>query len=155
MAACSSANVTAPGPEYLLQVTVGAGPVSTGGACMPRPPRPGCGWSPYPAQPRRYVLPPNTVTRSIPAMPVSDALGAALALDTAALPIIGVNTRALPTVPNSSRRLNLEFVKWSFMASRLQYIIVVPGRIVSAYSRGVRDLKVAGTQLLVVWASLA
>src|ERR1035438_4692672 len=136
MAACSSANVTAPGPEYLLQVTVGAGPVSTGGACMPRPPRPGCGWSPYPAQPRRYVLPPNTVTRSIPAMPVSDALGAALALDTAALPIIGVNKRALPTVPKSSRRLNWEFVKWSLMASRLQeYDITLRAQIVRAYRK--------------------
>src|ERR1022692_4075855 len=140
MAECASANVTAPGPVYLLQLTVAAGPVSTGGAGMPLPPRPGSGWSPYPTQPRRYVLPPNTVTRSIPAMPVSDALGAALALDTAALPIIGVNTRALPTVPNSSRRLNLEFVKWSFMASRLQeYDIILPRRIVSAYSGGVRE----------------
>jgi hypothetical protein len=61
-------------------------------------------------------LPPNTVTRSIPATPVSGAVGAELAaaasaLDTAALPNSGVNTRAFPTVPNSSRRLNLEFVK--------------------------------------------
>src|ERR1039458_6548981 len=69
-------------------------------------------------------------------MPESAAPGAALALDTAALPIIGVNTRALPTVPKSSRRLNLEFVKWSLMASRLQeYDITLPGRIVSAYRK--------------------
>src|ERR1017187_6567966 len=69
-------------------------------------------------------------------MPVSSAPGAAFALDTAALPMSGVNTRALPTVPNSSRRLNLEFVKWSLMASRLQpYDITLPRKTVSAYRK--------------------
>ena len=78
MSALASANVTSPGPDSLVHTAVAAGPVGAGGggavgvACGPRG-RSGRRGSPYPAHPRKYVLPGRTVTRSAPAIALNGA----------------------------------------------------------------------------------
>src|SRR5262245_45745941 len=52
-AAFASANVTFPGPDTLLHLVRGVGPVGAGAVAPPRPPRPGLGGAPYPAHPFR------------------------------------------------------------------------------------------------------
>src|SRR5207248_2271445 len=105
-------------PERLVQLTVGAGPVGAGGAISGVAAGrggPGRGGSPYPAHPRRYVLPGSTTTRSTPAMPLTtaSAIGAAKAASgrITASSSLGNNTAAaaaMPTLCSIARRLMLD-----------------------------------------------
>src|SRR6478735_7058240 len=110
ISADGSANATLPGPDFLLQRTVGGGPAGAGGVESAAAPRlgDGLGGSPYPAHARKYVLPGNTTTRSTPATPLTAAVAAARAGRIAALSTGGRTTEAaaaFPIVPSIARRL--------------------------------------------------